>query len=84
MVPLLKKLPDAQNESLVMFIGVAMCFSRFHKAPQAVWLSIWRGSLVALSNIMIKVGETTIASSARIPEVPFCRKCQPALAATAA
>ena len=64
--------------------GLAVFVSRFHKAPQAGLLLIMSGSFDALSKKTARVGETIIASRARIPEVPFWTKFQPAAEAESA
>jgi len=71
MEPLLKNAPDAQNVSEMTFIGVAVFVSIFHKAPHAGAPSITSGSFEARSKNRASVGETMIASRAKIPEVPF-------------
>lgn len=70
-VPLLKKPPDAQKVSETTSSGLAVFVSRFHNAPQAGLLLIISGSLDALSKKMARVGDTIMASRARIPDVPF-------------
>lgn len=70
-VPLLKNPPEAQNESDRTLSADAVLVSKFHRAPHAGCPSSDRGSFVALSKKIASVGETTIASSARIPDVPF-------------
>jgi hypothetical protein len=84
MLPLLKNPPDAQNVSETTFIGVAIFVSKFHRAPHADAPSIISGSFEALSKKRASVGETIIASRAKMPEVPFCTKFQPEAATEAA
>ena len=81
---MLKKPPEAQNVSEITSSGLAVFVSRFHKAPQAGLLLIMSGSFDALSKKTARVGETIIASRARIPEVPFWTKFQPAAEAESA
>lgn len=71
MVPLLSSVPDPQNVLVMRSSGCTVLVSRSQSAPQAEWLLICKGSSVALSNHTTTVGETTIASSARMPEVAF-------------
>ena len=77
-VPLLRNPPAPHKLSVIRFKGVAVLVWKFQRAPHAVWLFILSGSLVALSKNIARVGETTIASSARMPDVPFWTNSQPA------
>jgi len=78
-VPLLKKPPLAQNESVTTSMAVTLLVSVFHSAPHAWCPLICNGSPRTRSNMRMRVGETTIASRATIPVVPFWTKCQPRL-----
>lgn len=73
MVPLLSNAPLAQKEFVRTSRGVTVLLSRFQRAPQAEWLLICSGSSDARSKKRTKVGETTIASNATMPEVSFLR-----------
>ena len=77
-VPLLKNPPEAQKLSVTTSRGDAVLVWKFQRAPHVVWPFIMRGSLVALSKNNARVGEITIASSARTPDVPFWTNSQPA------
>ncbi|CAK5262123.1 unnamed protein product, partial [Mycena citricolor] len=68
---------DAQNVSEISLSGVPVLVSRSQSSPQAVLPSaVLSGSLTARSKNTTSVGETTIASSATIPVVPFCTNDQ--------
>ena len=77
-LPLLKNPPEPQKLSVTISRGDAVLVRKFQRAPHVVWPFIMRGSLVALSKNNARVGETTIASSARTPDVPFWTNSQPA------
>jgi formiminotetrahydrofolate cyclodeaminase len=68
---LLRILPDAQKESDTASKGDAVLVSKFHSAAQVVCPLIIRGSFVALSINIARVGDTTIVSNAITPDVPF-------------
>jgi hypothetical protein len=70
-LPLLRRAPVAQKESDTTFKGVAVLVSKFHRAAQVVCPLIIRGSFVALSINIARVGDTTIVSNATTPDVPF-------------
>ena len=72
-VPLLSNAPLAQNELVSTSRAFTVLVSRFHRAPQAEWLLIWSGSSEARSKKTTSVGETTMASSATMPDVSFLR-----------
>ena len=76
-VPLLKNAPEAQKLSVITSRGDAVLVWKFQRAPHVVWPFIMRGSLVALSKNNARVGETTITSSAKTPDVPFWMNSQP-------
>lgn len=71
MVPLLSSVPEPQKVLVMRLSGCTELVSRSQSAPQAEWLLICKGSSVALLNHTTTVGETTIASSARMPDVAF-------------
>ena len=75
---MLKNPPEPQKVSVIVRNGDAVLVWRFQRAPQAECPSITRGSLDALSKKIARVGETTIASSARMPLVPFWTNSHPA------
>lgn len=80
-MPLLSNAPLAQNELVRTLRGLTVLVSRFHKAPHAEWLLICSGSSDARSKKMTRVGETTIDSSATIPDRSALRsKRQPGAA----
>lgn len=70
-VPLLKNPPDAQKLSVMSFNAVAVLVRKFQREAQAGAPSIINGSFVALSMKIANVGDTTIASKANTPLVPF-------------
>lgn len=72
-VPLLSSAPLAQKELVRTSRGCTVLVSRFHSAPHAECPLICSGSSDARSKKMTRVGDTTIASSATIPEVSFLR-----------
>lgn len=74
MVPLLSSAPLAQNEFDKTSRALTSFVSRLQSAPQAEWLLICRGSSEALSKKIARVGETTMASRATIPELPTTLK----------
>lgn len=73
MVPLLRNAPEAQNGSDLTSKTVAVFVFISHTAPHAGTPSAVVNGLAvpARSKKMALVGEMKIASSARIPEVPF-------------
>ena len=74
-VPLLRIAPLAHHELVTTSSAVMLLCSRFQSPPQAGWPSIWSGSFCARSKRRTRVGETTTASSATIPELPFRLNC---------
>lgn len=82
-VPLLSSAPLAQKEFVRTSSGCTVLVSRFQSAPHAECPLICSGSSDARSNKTTRVGETTIASSATMPEVVFFRsKLQPRASVT--
>lgn len=73
MLPLLSRAPLAQNVLVTRSRGVTVLVARFQSAPHAEWLLICSGSLAARSKKRTRLGETTMDSSATIPEVCFFR-----------
>ena len=65
--------PAAQNELVITFRAVTLFDSRFQSAPQAEWPLICKGSSDARSKNRASVGETTMDSSATMPDVWFLR-----------
>ena len=72
-VPLLSSAPLAQNEFVSTSSGWTVLVSKFQIAPHAEWPLICSGSFEARSNMTTRLGETTIASRATMPEVTFFR-----------
>ena len=78
MVPLLRSEPLAQKEFVSKLRGRMVLESRSQSPPHAEWLLIWSGSFEARSKKTTRVGETTMDSSATMPDVSFMRvNCQP-------